>query len=146
MDSTQRDAADRRRSRSVRPHARGWARALFTAARRLHKAGRIEDAITEYRTSIRLRPNEAATPVELARLLIAQQRVPEARTELQRALVAEPEFPDALAILAFDAITEGDEAAARGWLQRVANQPRVPAEQRNRLTDSFFSKFGRRFE
>lgn len=115
-------------------------------AERLKRLGRIEEAIAEYRASIELRPNEAAAGVELARLLIAQQRVPEARIELQRALTAEPEHPGALSILTFDAISSGDEAVARQWLRRARNQPRIPADQMDALLNAFAQKFGRRFE
>jgi predicted Zn-dependent protease len=115
-------------------------------ARRLRQTGRIEESIAEFRKSIELRPNEAGARVELARLLVAEDRVNDARIELQAALAAEPEHPDALSILAYDAIADGDETVARQWLHRVANQPRVDAEQRSTLMEAFRRKFGRRFE
>lgn len=112
------------------------------AARRHEQAGRIEEAVSEYRRSAELRPNEAGARVELARLLIREGRLEEARTELRQALAAEPDHPGALGILAFDAITQGDEAAARALLDQAARQPRIPADQRATLLQAFRDKFG----
>jgi hypothetical protein len=49
----------------------------------------------------------------------------------------------ALSVLAFHAISSGDEAAARQWLTRIANQPRVPVEYRTQLLDGYRQAFGR---
>ncbi len=116
------------------------------AAHRLGQAGKFEQAINEYRESIRLRPNEAGAYIELAGLLIKQNRLAEAREELLAALKAEPDNPGALAILTMDAISSGDDAAARHWLTRAQTQPRIPTEQMATLLDGYQRKFGRRFE
>jgi len=116
------------------------------AAQTLQRTGRTDEAIAEYRESIRLRPNEAGAFVDLARYLINLNRVDEARAELRAALVAEPDHPAALAILAYEAISHGDEAAARQWLDQARHQPRVPADQMNTLLGAFAQKFGHQFQ
>lgn len=112
-------------------------------ARNLQKAGRTGEAITEFQTSIRLRPNEPDAYLELGNLLIRQGRSVEGVAEMHRALAAEPGHPMALSVLAFNAITTGDEAEARRWLEAVRAQPRVPGEQRQQLVDAFRKQFGR---
>jgi hypothetical protein len=49
----------------------------------------------------------------------------------------------ALSILALSAIGAGDEAAARQWLTRIANQPRVQPQYRQRLLAGYREAFGR---
>lgn len=112
-------------------------------ARRLTKAGRAEEAVNEYLISARLRPNEPDAYIELANTLFQLNRVPEGVAQLNAALKAEPENPMALSILAFVAISTGDEAAARGWLTRIAHQPRAPKESLTRLAAAYSSQFGR---
>ena len=114
-------------------------------ARQWRDAGRVSDAIAEYRASIRLRPNEADAYLELATTLFRLERVPEGLLELDRALAAEPSHPTALALRAFHAIGEGNEADARRWLAAVRNQPRVPPEQVEQLRDAFRQQFGEIF-
>jgi len=49
----------------------------------------------------------------------------------------------ALGILAFNAISTNDDAAARRWLNRVVKQPRVPKAQVARLIEAYRQAFGR---
>jgi tetratricopeptide (TPR) repeat protein len=112
-------------------------------ARQWREAGRAGDALGAYQTAIRLRPNEADAYLELATTLFRLERVPEGLAWLERGLAAEPEHPPTLALLALHAIGTGDEAAARGWLQRVARQPRVAPEQAAKLREAFRAQFGK---
>jgi predicted Zn-dependent protease len=114
---------------------------------RIHrKAGRVTDAIAAYRTSIRLRANEAEPYVELATLLLQANAGAEAIASLHKALEAEPDHPTALTVLALHALSISDEAAARHWLGRVRVQPRVPASQVQQLLATYRQQFGRAFE
>jgi tetratricopeptide (TPR) repeat protein len=111
-------------------------------ARQLRDAGRTTEAVTAFQTSIRLRPNEADAYLELATTLFRLERVPEGLEQLHAALRAEPEHPAVLSLLAFHAVNQGDETAARAWMQRVRAQPRVPVDQVQRLRAAFREKFG----
>jgi len=114
-------------------------------ARGLSEAGRPAEAIAAYRRSIELRPNEADAYLELATTLFRLERIPEGLAQLHAALRAEPEHPAVLGLLAFHAVSQGDEASARPWMQRVRAQPRVPAEQVQRLRAAYRERFGRDF-
>lgn len=114
--------------------------------RRLMRDKRLEEALTEFRISARLRPNEADAFLALATTLIGLGRKAEGLEAIDQALVAEPEHPVALGIRAFDAIDSGNEASARQWLRRVRNQPRVEARDRDRLLSAYREQFGRNFE
>ncbi len=111
-------------------------------ARQLKDAGRAPEAVAAYETAIRHRANEADAFLELATTLFRLERVPEGLKRLVEGLAAEPEHPPTLALLAIHAITSGDEAAARGWMLRVARQPRVPREQAEKLQAAFRERFG----
>ncbi len=115
-------------------------------ARWLVRDKRAEEALPEFRESIRLRPNEADAYLGLATALIGLGRNAEGIAAVDQALVAEPEHPGALGIRAFDAIVSGNELAARQWLQRVKNQPRVAAADMARLNAAFQQQFGRAFD
>lgn len=112
-------------------------------ARNLRNAGRLEDAANEYSISARLRPNEADAYIELGSTLIAMDRVADGVEQLKAALAAEPANPTALAILAFHAITTGNESDARHWLVRVGNQPRSSKESRDGLAAAYLRQFGK---
>ena len=114
-------------------------------ARQFREAGRNAEAIESYRASIRFRPNEADAHLELATTLFRLERVPEGLAALDQAIAAEPNHPMALALLAFHAITQRDEPAARKWLTAVLNQPRVPRKQVDQLLAGFREQFGRNF-
>jgi Flp pilus assembly protein TadD len=111
-------------------------------AKQLQAQGHIEEAINEFRLAIRLRPTEADPHVELGMALFAAGRDGEALKEFHQALNAEPENPLVLSTLAFYAITSGDEPAARQWLTRVRNQPRVVANDVEQLFTAYRQKFG----
>lgn len=109
--------------------------------RQRRDAGDMPGAIAAYEASIRLRGNEADAHLELATTLFRLERVPEGVQWLERGLLAEPGHPPTLALLALHAIGNGNLPAARAWLQRVAEQPRVPADQVARLREAFRKQF-----
>jgi tetratricopeptide (TPR) repeat protein len=111
-------------------------------ARDLRKAGRLEDALNEFMISARLRPNEPDAYIEMGNTYIQLNRLAEGVAQLHAALEAEPENPTALSILAFHAITIGDEGEARRWLTKVENQPRVSKDAAAELARSFRGQFG----
>jgi tetratricopeptide (TPR) repeat protein len=111
-------------------------------ARNLHLAGMNGEAITEFLTSIRLRPNEPDAYADLGNLYIESGNEAEGLDKLKEALEADPGFPFALSVLAFHAISTGNESEARQWLARVANQPRVPHDQVSRLLETYQQTFG----
>ena len=112
-------------------------------ARQLREAGRAAEAVAAYEAAIRHRSNEAEAFLELATTLFRMERVPEGLKRLEEGLAAEPEHPPTLALLAFHAITSGDETAARGWMVRVERQPRVARDQAEKLRAAFRERFGR---
>jgi predicted Zn-dependent protease len=112
-------------------------------ARNLRQAGRIGEAIGEFRTSIRLRPNEPEAYLELGNMLIGVNRTEEGLAEIRRALETDPANPSALATLAYHAITTNNETEARQWMARVGNQPRIPRDQFAALTQAYRKQFGR---
>ena len=61
---------------------------------------------------------------------------------LHRALAGEPDFPPALAVLAFYSITTGDEAVAREWMLRARRQVRLPRAQLQTLIAQYRQQFG----
>lgn len=112
-------------------------------ARQLRDSGRPTEAIAAFQAAIGFRPNEADAYLELATTLFRLERVGEGVPWLERGLAAEPEHPPTLALLALHAIGTGDPVAARGWMERVHRQPRVPAEQVAKLRAAFQAQFGR---
>lgn len=114
-------------------------------ARHLRRAGQIGPALESYRRSIQLRANEADAYVERATLLFQAGRASEAVRDLEQALNVEPDHPVALTVLALSAISANDEAAARRWLSRVREQPRIPSTQAQQLYATFREQFRRDF-
>jgi Flp pilus assembly protein TadD len=112
-------------------------------ANQLSAAGRFPEAIEQYKEAIRLRPDEADAFIDLAGVYFQLDRTEEGIAEIYKALKAEPEHPGALSTLAFNAISNGDEAGAREWLRHVKQQPRVTPEVRAVLVKAFVERFGR---
>ena len=112
-------------------------------ARQLSGADCFPEAIAEFQETIRLRPQEAEAYFALAMLYIQLDRTGEGIAELHKALKVEPEHPGALSTLAFNAISNGDEAGAREWLRHIKQQPRVAPDVRDVLAKAFAERFGR---
>lgn len=115
-------------------------------AQRLKRKGDIDGAMVAYRSSIRLRPNEAEAYIELASLHFQRDEIDEGIALLEGALRAEPNQPVALTTLAFSAIMSGNEAEARKWMRKAASQPRVGYDDNQTLEASFKEAFGHPFE
>jgi tetratricopeptide (TPR) repeat protein len=111
-------------------------------ARNLQHAGQNEAAISEFMTSIKLRPNEPDAYVGLASVLISLGRVEEGIEQIRTALEQDPGDPVALGLMAIHATTAGDEPAAKRWMTRVAAQPRVAHDDFERLAAAFRQRFG----
>jgi len=111
-------------------------------ARRMRETGNPGGAIGAYRTAIRLRPNEPDAYIELGIILISMNRRQEGVAEIEKSLVYDPLNPNALGILAFDAIDSGDQDRADHWMERIAQQPRMPAQELQRLTAAYRGAFG----
>jgi tetratricopeptide (TPR) repeat protein len=107
-------------------------------------AGRVREAEADYRSIITLRPDESFGYVEFAKFLFTQNRIEEAIAVLNKGIEIEPEEPMILSIMAFHAISIGDEARARQLLQRMKAQPRTTADSIDALVINFrkaFNKF-----
>ena len=111
-------------------------------ARQQRVAGRSAETVAAYEAAISYRANEADAFLELATTHFRLERIPEGLKRLAEGLEAEPEHPPTLALLAFYAITRGDETAARAWMVRVGRQPRVPRDQAEKLRQAFRERFG----
>ncbi len=111
-------------------------------ARWLVRDKRPEEAVREFRESIRLRPNEADAYLGLATTLIALKRNEEGIAAVDQALIAEPSHPAALSIRTFNAIVGGNEPEARRWLRQAENQPRVERRDLDQLRQAFEQQFG----
>ena len=111
--------------------------------RRLAAAGRVDQAMAEFRLTLSLRPEESEPYVELAKLHLGRDQIDEAISELERAFKAEPGNPIVLTTLALVSISKGDKAQADRWMQQVWLQPRVKAEQRAQLAGLYQQRFGR---
>lgn len=114
-------------------------------AGRLVRANRNAEADKEYKRVLVLRPDEAFPYINYAKFLFGQERIEEAAAILDKGLQIEPEEPMMLTILAFHAITIGDEAKARNWIQHLKDQPRTPQGSLKSLLDNFKNQFGKSF-
>ena len=81
--------------------------------------GRLDSAATEYREAIRLAPHTAAGYVDLAAVLRAQGRVPEAADVLRRGVAILPDDPVMLLALARFYRNAGDTARARRYAEAL---------------------------
>lgn len=111
-------------------------------AKQLKESGDIPGAMRELQTAIELRPEEADPYVQLAALHIAQGHNARGLDLMREALVLESLHPVALSTLAFHAISEGNEEAARAHLSRARLQPRIAPDQLGNLESRFRQRFG----
>ena len=111
-------------------------------ARNLRKAQQTGEAINEFLISIRLRPNEPDAYIELGDVYIEQGRVDEGMEQMRAALETDPANPVALSVMAFNAISTGNNPEARKWLERVADQPRIERARVDQLVQAYRQQFG----
>jgi tetratricopeptide (TPR) repeat protein len=89
------------------------------------EAGALGEAIEEFRRAVALGPAFHDLRYRLARLLLEASRPLEAREELERILVAHPDFLDAQAALGLAHYLSGDAVAAADiWRRCRATRPR----------------------
>ena len=115
----------------------------LTRARSLRQAGRLEEAIAEFKASIYYRPNEPDAHIELGNMLIAAGREAEGVEQMKQALETDPANPLALTVVAFSAISSGNQQEADQWLTQIAQQPRTSRDHASRLLEAYRKKFGR---
>lgn len=111
-------------------------------ARRSRDAGNPGAAIADFRTAIRLRPNEPEPYLELGMTLLGINRRSDGIREVENALVWDPLNPTGLGILAFDAIEQRDRTRADHWLGQIALQPRLEKTQVDRIKQLYREAFG----
>ncbi len=97
------------------------------AAMRAEQAGDLAEAEGHYRTLTAADPDDASAWFALSRVLTAQQRRPEARTALQRAVALDPVLADSTLFAGDRAWWNGDYAEAlaryRDWLALKPHHP-----------------------
>ncbi len=111
-------------------------------ARRQRAVGEYGPALTSYRKSISLRPNEPDAYLELGIALIDFGRRDMGMQQIQLALETDPANPTALGILTFNAIELGQQPEAAALLQRVNAQPVFDPQQFRQLQAAYRQKFG----
>jgi tetratricopeptide (TPR) repeat protein len=114
----------------------------FERANRLMAVARYPEAVAALEKTLRASPTDADARVKLAQVYFKLERVDDGVAALKRALLAEPEHPAALTTLALHAIGSHDETAAREWMRRIRQQPRIPREMTEALTSEFRKQFG----
>lgn len=82
-------------------------RAHFNLARALEGSGRFQDAIEQYRATLKLRPDDAASHYNLARLLENTGHTQQASEHYRQAIAAQPDFPAAHSNLGILLLTAG---------------------------------------
>lgn len=111
-------------------------------ARRQRALGEHGPALTSYRKSISLRPNEPDAYLELGIALIDFDRRELGMRNIRAALATDPANPTALGILTFNAIELGDQAEANAKLTRIAAQPVFERQRFDQLKTAYAQKFG----
>jgi tetratricopeptide (TPR) repeat protein len=111
-------------------------------ARRQRAVGEYGPALTSYRKSISLRPNEPDAYLELGIALIDFGRRDMGIQQIRLALETDPANPTALGVLAFNAIELGQQTEATSLLKRVAAQPVFDPQQFQQLQAVYSQKFG----
>ncbi len=133
------EAAFRHAARAGEPRVAGFPRAVAARLANLHadlgeaytEAGAPAEALTQYRRAVELGPGFHDLRYRLARLLLDQGGVLEAREHLERILQGHPDFLDARAALGMALYLGGDpDGARREWTacrERQPGHPRVTA-------------------
>lgn len=111
-------------------------------ARRLSAAGRNDEAIREFRTAQRLRPNEANAYLGLAMVLLRTGRIDEGVRELHGALAVQPGHTLAMEVLARHSIASADRTAARHWLRLLREQSRTAHADLDLIAREYRQQFG----
>lgn len=92
-------------------------------------AGALDEAITQYRRALALRPGYPDIRLALARALLEARHYPEAAEALDHVLAVRPTLLEAMLLRGLAAYLQGDNAAAKRLWDRAAeahpNEPRV---------------------
>ncbi len=91
--------------------------------------------------SIQLRPNEPYAYMQLAAVYLRMERLDDGIEQLELALRAEPSYPGALTSLASIYIGIGEQGRAREIMEMIQRQPRIPADEVERLTERYNAAF-----
>ena len=90
-------------------------------------AGAFDEAITQYRRALDLRPGYPDIRMALARTLLEAQHYPEAAEALDLVLAVRPTMLEAMLLRGLAAYLAGDTAAAeRLWDRAAASHPKEP--------------------
>jgi tetratricopeptide (TPR) repeat protein len=90
-------------------------------------AGALDEAITQYRRGLDLRPGYPDIRMALARTLLEAQHYPEAAEALDLVLAVRPTMLEAMLLRGLAAYLAGDTAAAeRLWDRAAASHPKEP--------------------
>lgn len=105
----------------------GWGAgdAHWAAATLYEKIGDSRKLDAELRALISLDPTKLEPYITLGKLFVAQNRLGEARTILERAIQVDP-TPDAFRLLGDIALRTGDAVHAVTWFQKALGVPRSP--------------------
>ncbi|MCF3649156.1 tetratricopeptide repeat protein [Synoicihabitans lomoniglobus] len=122
------------------PESRGL---HLAEGRRLNESNQKRRALAHFQEAYRLKPSEPDPLIEIAGVWFTLGRNDEALQALHEALLKEPGHPMAQATLCYFAISTGDVVEADQWWKRVVDQIKTPAEMRERLRQTYRSKFGR---
>ena len=105
-------------------------------------AGKPEEAIPDFQQTASIKNDDGSPHLQLAQIYISLNRMNEGLAELKQALVAEPNYPPVLTVLPSYYINVHDVTNAHKWMQRVKDQPRISAKERNGLEAAFQQQFG----
>ena len=109
----------------------------------LAKANRTDEALAEYRATVRLRPEEAYPYIAMANIYFNLNQVDAGIAELRSALKSEPDNPAALSTLTFAVIVKGNEIEARKLLEHIKLQPRISPGEVAALAGEYTKRFDR---
>lgn len=114
----------------------------FVRGEYLEAAGRYDEAIRDFEQTATIKNDDGSPHLSLAKIYFILNRPDDGLKELNKALLAEPDFPPAITVFTTYYIGIHDEAAARKWMQRVKNQPRITDRERSGLESAFLQQFG----
>jgi tetratricopeptide (TPR) repeat protein len=107
-----------------------FAPAHVARAEALAALGKARAAEEAYRRGLALQPGNMVAAAGLAGVLARRGDFTEARTLAERALAAQPDYPDAVMVLAQADLAAGDGAAAEARLQSLIADQRLSPVQR----------------
>lgn len=111
--------------------------------KRLKAAGRVDEALEEFKRVAELRPSEILGLIDCAQIYFQRGQDALAVQTLQRALEIVPEDPLVLSTLAIYWIGVKNEPKAREVVLRCRAQVRLPENHLVRITNAYQTAFGR---